>query len=122
MAVRLAGGSRAAEAYGSLAAVEQYYCNFGINPEVVGELFGSGSAGAYATRCASTPAPAWDVAPGSSRTLTISGTDQDGEPRVIELAGHRFFVATLYVPQMQSRPGQPHPLVKAWLSSAASGG
>jgi len=121
MEVRLASGSRAAEAYGCHAAVEQYYCNFGINPEVAGELFGSGSAGTSPSRCASTPTPAWDVAPRSDRTLTISGTDQDGEPRVIELTGHRFFVATLYVPQMQSRSDQPHPLVMAWLRATPRG-
>jgi len=123
MALRLASGSRAAEAYASLAAVEQYYCNFGINPEVVGELFGNAATPpkANASGSASTPAPAWDVAPSSDRTLTISGTDQDGEPRVIELAGHPFFVATLYVPQMQSRPGQAHPLVMAWLRAATRG-
>jgi CTP synthase (UTP-ammonia lyase) len=122
MEVRLARGSRAAEAYGSLAAVEQYYCNFGINPEVVGELFGNAAMPtANVSSSASTPTPAWDVAPGSDRTLTISGTDQDGEPRVIELAGHRFFLATLYVPQMRSRPGQPHPLVMAWLRAATRG-
>ena len=123
MGVQLASGSRAAEAYGSLAANEQYYCNFGINPQVVGELFGNAAIQpkANASGSASTPTQAWYVAPGSSRTLTISGTDQDGEPRVIELAGHPFFLATLYVPQMQSRLGQPHPLVMAWLRAATRG-
>jgi CTP synthase (UTP-ammonia lyase) len=111
MEVRLKPDSRAAEAYGQLAAEEQYFCNFGINPAVVGELFGP----------ASTPTPAWDVAPGSSRTLTISGADQDGEPRVIELPGHPFFLATLYVPQMRSRLDRPHPLVVAWLRAAPRG-
>lgn len=121
MEVRLAAGSRAAEAYRSLAAVERYYCNFGINPEVVAELFGSGSAEASPSHSDSSPTPAWDEARGSSRTLTISGTDQDGEPRVIELPGHSFFVATLYVPQLRSRPDEPHPLVMEWLRAALCG-
>jgi CTP synthase (UTP-ammonia lyase) len=96
MEVRLSPGSRAATAYGRLSATESYYCNFGINPAVTSELF--------------------------SRDLVVSGSDQDGEPRVIELHAHRFFVATLFVPQMQSRHQQPHPLVLAWLATAASGG
>jgi CTP synthase (UTP-ammonia lyase) len=110
MQVRLVPGSRAAQAYGMLAADEQYYCNFGINPAVLSELFAGGSAGASpshgAQRRAFPPA------------LMLSGTDQDGEPRVIELPAHKFFVATLFVPQMRSRPGQPHPLVTAWLQAA----
>jgi CTP synthase (UTP-ammonia lyase) len=49
--------------------------------------------------------------------LQISGVDQDGEPRVIELTGHRFFVATLFVPQTRSQVGRPHPLVAAFLAA-----
>jgi len=96
MEVRLSPGTRAAQAYGRLLAREAYYCNFAINPEASGELF--------------------------SRELVVSGTDENGEPRVIELTAHRFCVATLFVPQMQSRPSEPHPLVTAWLVAAASGG
>jgi CTP synthase (UTP-ammonia lyase) len=126
MQVRLVPGTLAAAAYGSLEAEEQYYCNFGINPEVVSAFFGPGTPqrefpiglGASPSHNASTAAPAAADSTASSRTLMISGVDQAGEPRVIELAGHSFFVATLYVPQMQSRPGRPHPLVSAWLNAA----
>jgi CTP synthase (UTP-ammonia lyase) len=95
MGVRLVDGSVAARAYGRLTAREEYYCNFGINPAVTGELF--------------------------SRDLAISGADQDGEPRIIELPRRKFFVATLFVPQMQSRPQASHPLVVAWLRAASGG-
>jgi CTP synthase (UTP-ammonia lyase) len=133
MQVRFVAGSRTAEAYGALAAEEEYYCNFGINPALIGELFGPlpdqssecGSAGASPSQLrspsfiASTPAPASDLKSASPRILTISGTDQNGESRVIELPGHSFFVATLYVPQMRSRVSEPHLLVVAWLAAAA---
>jgi len=132
MEVRLVPGSLAARAYGSRAAEEQYYCNFGINPEVVGALFGSGTprrafpTGAHGSAGAS-PSPASPSRASRSpfastdlpAALQISGVDQDGEPRVTELTGHRFFVATLYVPQMRSQVGGPHPLVSAWLQAAS---
>jgi CTP synthase (UTP-ammonia lyase) len=38
---------------------------------------------------------------------------------VVELPDHKFFIATLFVPQMRSRPGLPHPLVTGWLQAAA---
>ncbi len=44
--------------------------------------------------------------------------DQDGEARVLELPDCRFFIATLFVPQMRSTPESPHPLVTAYLRVA----
>jgi CTP synthase (UTP-ammonia lyase) len=38
--------------------------------------------------------------------------------RVVELTDHRFFVATLFVPQLSSRPDAPHPLITALLKAA----
>jgi CTP synthase (UTP-ammonia lyase) len=85
-------GSRIAAIYGAEAATEQYYCNFGVNPRFV-PLFRSGP-------------------------LRVSGSDAEGEIRVIELPEHPFFLGTLFVPQMRSLPGQPHPLVMAFLRAA----
>jgi CTP synthase (UTP-ammonia lyase) len=90
--VELQAGSLVATAYGSLHAVERYYCNFGLNPEHADELEGGG--------------------------LSITGHDCDGEARVVELAGHPFFVGTLYVPQTSSTPEIPHPLIGAFVAAA----
>ncbi|WP_442498399.1 CTP synthase C-terminal region-related (seleno)protein [Methylobacter sp. sgz302048] len=84
-------GSQVAEIYGSLSAKEQYYCNFGVNPDYT-HLLKQGS-------------------------LNISGSDAEGEVRVIEHPDHPFFIGTLFVPQARSMPEQPHPLVVAFLSS-----
>jgi CTP synthase (UTP-ammonia lyase) len=92
MQVRLEAGSRAAEAYGATSAVERYYCNFGLNPAHEAELLEGG--------------------------LAVTGRDADGEARVVELPGHPFFVATLYVPQTSSTADAPHPLVGAFLVAA----
>lgn len=87
-------GSMVAQIYGSLSAIEEYYCNFGVNPDKLGLLKGG--------------------------PLRITGSDAEGEVRVIELPGHPFFVGTLFVPQARSTPDQPHPLVNAFLRSVGS--
>jgi CTP synthase (UTP-ammonia lyase) len=37
----------------------------------------------------------------------------------MELMNHRFFVATLFLPQLSSSPATPHPLIMAYLRAAA---
>jgi CTP synthase (UTP-ammonia lyase) len=39
----------------------------------------------------------------------------DGEPRALELPVHRFFVATLFQPQLSSSFQRPHPIVSGFL-------
>ena len=91
MELTFSSGSRVAEIYGEISAVEQYYCNFGVNPDYV-SLLQSGS-------------------------LKITGSDSEGEIRVIELPGHPFFLGTLFVPQTSSTAEQPHPLVTAFVKA-----
>lgn len=89
MELTFPSGSRVAEIYGAISATERYYCNFGVNPDHV-SLLKSGS-------------------------LKITGSDSEGEIRVIELPGHPFFLGTLFVPQTRSTAEQPHPLVTAFM-------
>lgn len=42
-----------------------------------------------------------------------------GEACVLELPGHPYYIATLFVPQNRSTVGEPHPLVTRLLSEAA---
>ncbi|HKP56040.1 MAG TPA: hypothetical protein VJV78_04960 [Polyangiales bacterium] len=88
--------SRVADAYGSTSATEQYYCSFGVNPERVAEL--------------------------KSGPLQVSGSDAEGEVRVIELPDHPFFLGTLFLPQLRSLPGRPHPLISAFVRAAVKRG
>jgi CTP synthase (UTP-ammonia lyase) len=92
MEVKLASDSDAAGFYGRTEVVERYYCDFGLNPAHQGRLDDGG--------------------------LRVVGTDQDGEARVLELPGHRFYVATLFVPQLSSSPDSPHPLIAGFLQAA----
>jgi len=93
MSVRLDPGSRAAELYGADEATERYYCNFGLNPEHQDRLHDGG--------------------------FRVAGTDQDGEARVLELPGHRFYIATLFVPHTSSSADEPHPLISAYVAESA---
>jgi CTP synthase (UTP-ammonia lyase) len=94
MAVELRAGSRAAESYGGREASERYYCNFGLDPEHQRLLDEGG--------------------------LRVTGVDQDGEARVLELPGRRFYIATLFVPQLSSAPDAPHPLIVSYLRAAGA--
>ena len=51
--------------------------------------------------------------------FAISGTSPDGRlVEIIELPNHPFFVATQFHPEFQSRPSNPHPLFKGFISAA----
>jgi CTP synthase (UTP-ammonia lyase) len=92
MRLNFAPGSQVAEIYGCLFATEHYYCNFGVNPNFIRDL--------------------------KQGPLHISGSDVEGEVRVIEHPGHPFFIGTLFVPQTRSTFDMPHPLVTAFLEAA----
>ncbi len=91
--VRFAPGSRVAAIYGTSEAVEGYHCSYGLNP-------------AYAERF-------------TTSALRITGADERGEARVVELAGHPFFIATLFQPERSAAAGTAHPLITAFVAAAA---
>ena len=96
MTLALAPDSQVATLYGSTGATEQYYCGFGVEPSRVALL--------------------------KSGALKVSASDSEGEVRVIELPGHPYFVGTLYVPQVRSLPGRPHPLVSGFVRACVARG
>lgn len=57
-----------------------------------------------------------------SRGLRVAGTGERNEARIVELSSHRFFIATLFQPQLASAPGAPHPLIVAYLEAALAFG
>ncbi len=90
--VRLVPGTRIAELHRAERTIEPFFCRYGLNPEYRPAMEANG--------------------------LRVTAVDDRGEPRVLELAGHPFFFATLYVPQVRSRPGSPHPLIEALVAAA----
>jgi CTP synthase (UTP-ammonia lyase) len=91
--VRVTPGTLAAELYQADETVEPYFCTFGLNPRY------------------REPLERWG--------LRFTGFDGDGEPRILELPGHRFFLATLYVPQAAPAQHDPHPVIAGFLKAAA---
>jgi CTP synthase (UTP-ammonia lyase) len=89
--VTLVAGTRAAALYGIGSAVEDYYCNYGVNPDYLPRLQAGG--------------------------LCVSGTGNDGEARIVELPGHPFFMATLFLPQARSTIERPHPLLRGYAAA-----
>jgi len=87
-------GSQLRDIYRADRAEEQYHCNYGLIPGYAG-LF-DGSSG-----------------------LRVAATDAAGEVRAVELVGHPFFVATLFQPERSGLQGIEHPLITAFLRSAA---
>jgi CTP synthase (UTP-ammonia lyase) len=71
---------------------EGFFCNYELNPDYQDAVVRAG--------------------------MRISGTGEQGEARIVELPDHRFFVATLFLPQHASTPEEPHPLVTAFLDAA----
>jgi CTP synthase (UTP-ammonia lyase) len=90
--VKLTPGSKVARIYGAEEALEEYNCGFGLNPEYREMI--------------------------EKSSLHITGVDAEGEARVIELADHPFFVATLYQPERAARDGIAHMLVNAFVRAA----
>jgi CTP synthase (UTP-ammonia lyase) len=93
--IRLRPGSYLQSFYGKGKEVvsEEFFCNFEVNPDYE-----------WATMEAGFPV----VARGSQ-----------GEIRAIESPTHRFFVATLFQPQLSSTERSPHPVVTAFVQAAA---
>jgi CTP synthase (UTP-ammonia lyase) len=91
--VLLVPGTLAAEAYGTDRAVEEFRCNYGLNDDYRDRIFSHG--------------------------LRVSGTDAEGKVRIAESATHPFFMGTLFIPQLTSKPSAPHPLIMAFVGAAA---
>jgi CTP synthase (UTP-ammonia lyase) len=91
--VRLTDGSRLRSIYGAAAAEEGYHCNYGLNPAY--ERLLCADAG-----------------------LRVAARDESGEVRAVELAGHPFFIATLFQPERSGLRGVEHPLITAFVAAA----
>ena len=87
--------TRAARLYGAEEATEDYYCNYGVNPDYRLRLEASG--------------------------LRVSGVGGEGEIRIVELPEHPFFIATLFLPQARSTTASPHPLIAGYAAAVAAG-
>lgn len=93
-AIELANSSFMREVCGAAQLMETYRCSFGFNPDYAHLL--------------------------DSRDLRIVAWDQAGDPRAVELDGHRFFIGTAFQPERAVLRGEDHPLINAFVRAAAA--
>jgi len=92
--IELRANTLIAKAYGRLSIEEGYHCNYGISPAYAAEL--------------------------DEGALRVTGWDEEGEIRAVELVTHPFFVGTLFQHERNALAGRPAPLVHAFLRAAAN--
>ncbi len=90
--IRIMSDTHASQIYGRNLVEENFYCNYGLNNDFR-DVIAQGA-------------------------LIISGIDDEGDVRIVELPAHPFFVGTLFLPQAASHPGEPHPVITAFLQAA----
>jgi len=94
--IRLRPGSYLHSFYTQDVVTEQFFCNFEVNPEYEWAAMEAG--------------------------FPVVARGPNGEIRAIESPTHRFYIATLFQPQLSSKPKDPHPLVMAFVQAAADWG
>jgi CTP synthase (UTP-ammonia lyase) len=87
-------GTLAARLYRATKVTEDYYCNYGVNPHYRKRLEEGG--------------------------LRVSGVGGEGEIRIVEVPGHPFFLATLFLPQARSTSTEPHPLLVGYAEAVSA--
>jgi CTP synthase (UTP-ammonia lyase) len=90
--LELVAGSVTAGSYGCATAREHDSGDIRIAPEHVAALEAAG--------------------------LRVSGRDRRGDPQIVELGAHPFYVATLFLPHLASSAQRAHPLVRAFVGAA----
>ena len=83
--IRLRPGSYLQSFYLKDTVAEEFFCNFEVNPDYEWAAMEAG--------------------------FPVVARGAQGEIRAIESPTHRFYIATLFQPQLSSKPGNPHPLV-----------
>lgn len=90
--IKLKQGTHIRRIYGADEIVEKYHCSYGVNVRYRLML--------------------------EAGEMKITGVDAEGEPRVVELEGHPFFIATLYQPERSAFSGVVHPLIREYVQAA----
>ena len=87
--------SQIGQLYGAEQVVEKYHCSYGFNVEYVSMFEDS--------------------------DLVIAGVDLQGDPRVIELRNHPFFIGTAYQPERSALLNETHPPITAFVEAMVAG-
>jgi CTP synthase (UTP-ammonia lyase) len=91
--IRVRPGSYLHSFYKKDLVTEEFFCNYEVNPEFEGAIIEAG--------------------------FLIAARGDKGEVRAIESPTRKFFIATLFQPQLSSKPGKPHPAIVEFVRAAA---
>jgi CTP synthase (UTP-ammonia lyase) len=91
--IRIRPGSYLHSFYKKDVVEEEFFCNYKVNPEFEWAVIEAG--------------------------FSIVARGPQGEALAIESPDHKFFIATLFQPQLSSKPGKPHPIIVEFLRAAA---
>jgi CTP synthase (UTP-ammonia lyase) len=94
--ILLRPGSYLQSFYMQDTVTEEFFCNFEVNPDFEWAAMEAG--------------------------FPVVARGPKGEIRAIESPTHRFFIATLFQPQLTSQPSKPHPVILAFVQAAADWG
>lgn len=94
--IKLRPGSYLQSFYNKDTVTEEFFCNFEVNPDFEWTTMEAG--------------------------FPVVARGPQGEIRAIESPTHRFYVATLFQPQLTSTEKNPHPLILAFAQAAADWG
>ncbi|HXI55781.1 MAG TPA: hypothetical protein VNO55_06965 [Polyangia bacterium] len=92
--VRPVSGTLLESLCGAAEFVEEYFCSFETNADFV---------------------PRWE-----SAGMRVAARGADGEMRALELRQKRFFMATLFQPQLSSSFERPHPIILGFLRACTA--
>ena len=94
--IKLRPGSYLQSFYNKDTVSEEFFCNFEVNPDFEWTTMEAG--------------------------FPVVARGPQGEIRAIESPTHRFYLATLFQPQLSSTAKNPHPLILAFVQAAADWG
>ncbi|MBA2936944.1 hypothetical protein HZF08_01345 [Paenibacillus sp. CGMCC 1.16610] len=83
--------SKTFDIYKTETTNEQFRCSYGLSSEYEKQIHDSG--------------------------LKIVGTDPVGNPRIIEIPEHKFFIGTLFVPQLNSTVDSTHCIIDSFITT-----
>jgi CTP synthase (UTP-ammonia lyase) len=90
--IHITPGTLTSKIYEENKVSEQFHCSYGFNEKYRNAM--------------------------ANRNLKIVGVDADAAARIVELSDHRFFIATLFLPQLSSTPELTHPVIRAFIKAA----
>ena len=91
-AIRIEPGTFIHSIYHREQIEEEFFCNYEVNPQYEARFEAAG--------------------------LMVVARGAQGEVRAVALPEHRFFLATLFQPQLSSTSERPHPVILAYLEAA----